>query len=312
MSRLDKRILSAALAAVPTEQEILSVLGKPKSQLTEEDRKPLEDLAARVEQMNAALGFTSPGELRLQPTNRKHGNVPPSPGQGEGGDEGRSAAVDRAPAENELRLQPTNPRRKPGRPPRIALSDQQHAAVDQVALGLPDRAVAEKVRVHRMTITKWRLYHVLFRAEVAARREELWAADRARFRHMFQMAMHVLTQQMQSTYAPTSCRAAKAVMMMASRFMPQEQADSSDPDQILIQHARHIKRCNASKDPGQQSVEEFEIEMAEEDLERKLNEPVEEDGDCWCSASPPSTGERSQKEEASPPGTGEASKAAAA
>ena len=39
MSRADKRIFSAVMAALPSEEEILKVIAKPPSQLTEADRK---------------------------------------------------------------------------------------------------------------------------------------------------------------------------------------------------------------------------------------------------------------------------------
>ena len=59
------------------------------------------------------------------------------------------------------------------------LTVAQHNAVDLLASGLHDAAVAERTGVTRSTITRWRLYDPGFQAALNARRAELWggAAD---------------------------------------------------------------------------------------------------------------------------------------
>jgi hypothetical protein len=56
------------------------------------------------------------------------------------------------------------------------LQQRQLDAIELLLLGRSDRAVARVVSVHRVTVTKWRLYDPSFRAELNRRREQKWSA----------------------------------------------------------------------------------------------------------------------------------------
>src|SRR6266550_975428 len=62
------------------------------------------------------------------------------------------------------------------------LTVQQVQAVELLVAGTSDASVAKVVQVNRVTITRWRLYNVEFRAALNRRRQEVWgtAADGVR------------------------------------------------------------------------------------------------------------------------------------
>ena len=62
----------------------------------------------------------------------------------------------------------------PSSPPSLiaALQPRQQDAIELLLLGRSDHAVAQAVKVHRVTVTKWRLYDPAFRAELNRRREQ--------------------------------------------------------------------------------------------------------------------------------------------
>ena len=54
------------------------------------------------------------------------------------------------------------------------LTIEQQNAIDVLLTGASDAAVATRLGLHRVTVTRWRLYHPTFRAELDRRRRDLW------------------------------------------------------------------------------------------------------------------------------------------
>ena len=52
-----------------------------------------------------------------------------------------------------------------------ALSAEQSIAIHLLLAGHTDQKVADTVKVHRTTLTRWRLYHPLFQAELNRQRQ---------------------------------------------------------------------------------------------------------------------------------------------
>src|SRR6266542_3738201 len=77
-----------------------------------------------------------------------------------------------------------------------ALSIEQLNAIDLLLTGATDQAVADVVGVHRVTVTKWRLYHPHFRAELFERRREAWAGATDAYRTIIPLAMDTLRDQL--------------------------------------------------------------------------------------------------------------------
>jgi hypothetical protein len=79
------------------------------------------------------------------------------------------------------------------------LSPQQHTALDMLALGRPDAAVAAHTGVARETVTRWRLYDPTFRDALQARRDELWQDARAGLQSLVPAALNALQDQLLSS-----------------------------------------------------------------------------------------------------------------
>lgn len=69
------------------------------------------------------------------------------------------------------------------------LSDAQLRALDELAAGRADAAVAASVGVHRTTVTRWRLYRPVFVAALNRRRAEIRDASADRLRSMVTKAL---------------------------------------------------------------------------------------------------------------------------
>jgi hypothetical protein len=81
--------------------------------------------------------------------------------------------------------------------PHRELSIEQLNAIDLLLTGTTDQAVADAVGVHRVTVTRWRLYHPHFRAALYQRRREAWAGAEDAFRTVIPMALDTLRDQLQ-------------------------------------------------------------------------------------------------------------------
>lgn len=76
------------------------------------------------------------------------------------------------------------------------LTSKQENALDLVMCGETDASVAEAVGVHRVTVTKWRIYDPHFQAELNRRRKELWGASVDRLRSLLPTALDALEQEL--------------------------------------------------------------------------------------------------------------------
>jgi len=56
------------------------------------------------------------------------------------------------------------------------LTLQQLSAIDYIVTGRSDAEVARLLTLHRVTLTRWRLYNHVFQAELNRRRQEIWGA----------------------------------------------------------------------------------------------------------------------------------------
>src|SRR5688572_10217778 len=144
------------------------------------------------------------------------------------------------------------PRAVPGAVPATvpaALDPRQRDAIELILLGRSDRAVAAAVKVHRVTVTKWRLYDPAFQAALNRRRQERWDNSEERVRSLLRRAVKVFERQLRSDDPDVCYRAAKALVQMAGagRFAPPPLP--ADPAAALDLFARekHVER--ASDDP---------------------------------------------------------------
>ena len=76
----------------------------------------------------------------------------------------------------------------------LHLTPAQQRAVELVCAGKHDAATADAVGVHRVTVTRWRLYHPGFRAAVNGRRAELAGAAADRLRSLADKALDAVAR----------------------------------------------------------------------------------------------------------------------
>jgi len=78
------------------------------------------------------------------------------------------------------------------------LTIQQRNAIDMLVTGCTDREAAEAAGLNRSTVTKWRLYHPAFRAELEVQRAATWGAAREKLRSLSLDAVETLAELMDS------------------------------------------------------------------------------------------------------------------
>jgi hypothetical protein len=108
------------------------------------------------------------------------------------------------------------------------LTPQQHAALDLLALGRPDAAVAAHTGVARETVTRWRLYDPAFRAALQARRDDLWQDARAGLQSLVPAALNALQDQLLSS--EHRGRLALDLLRAAGALTPTPPATSATPN----------------------------------------------------------------------------------
>ena len=72
------------------------------------------------------------------------------------------------------------------------LTVQQRNALELLIAGKTDQEVAQALGLNRVTVTRWRLYDVLFQAELDRQRHALWAAGADRLRALVPKAIETV------------------------------------------------------------------------------------------------------------------------
>jgi len=109
--------------------------------------------------------------------------------------------VVQTPAKEQRRLLTTN------RYNALQLSNQQERAVDLLLRGQRDQEVADELGIHRITVSRWRLHHPLFRATLNQRRRLLRENTEDELRELEHAALGALRGDL-LTPGPTRTRVA--------------------------------------------------------------------------------------------------------
>ncbi len=111
------------------------------------------------------------------------------------------------------------------------LSIEQQSAIDLLVLGKSDQETADAVGVHRVTVTKWRLYDALFQAELNKRRRDVFGAAADRLRALLPVAVEVLEDELSDTENRNRGQLALAIIKAAGLSIGD--IGSTDPDAII-------------------------------------------------------------------------------
>lgn len=118
------------------------------------------------------------------------------------------------------------------RPTAEALTVAQLNAVDLLAAGKNDTDTAAALDLNRVTVTRWRLYDVDFRAALGERRAAIWGAAGDRLRALLPKALDALADVLDN--GADRVTVALAVLKLAGP-LPLVPTDPTDPDEYVRQ-----------------------------------------------------------------------------
>lgn len=133
---------------------------------------------------------------------------------------------------------------------RAELTVPQENAVDALAIGKNDAETASIVGVHRVTVTRWRLYDPVFQAALNVRRAEVWAVGVHRLRSLIPKALDVLAEELEDEDNPDRLKVALELLKLCPPAMPNPNTPI-DADEIV----RRIVDDRRAKAPG--SIDAF-------------------------------------------------------
>jgi len=153
------------------------------------------------------------------------------------------------------------------------LTPQQLLAIDLLLAGRSDTKAAAILNLHRVTITRWRLYNHVFQAELNRRRQETWGQAADRIRHILSKAVRVFQKQIASQDQQISFRAARALLQLAGSSHlvapPSPALAPTDPSGVLELHARKLHVELASVDPRHDPLYDDDMALALRSLMHK-------------------------------------------
>ncbi len=123
---------------------------------------------------------------------------------------------------------------------------EHQRAIDALLEGCTDAEAADHAGVHRVTVTQWRLYHLLFRAELNRRRAEELGTAAETLRGLLPEALETLADQLR--IGDRRDRLALDVLHRAGVFtaVATSALAPTDPDEILDQEVRRRRSVTAS------------------------------------------------------------------
>jgi hypothetical protein len=96
-----------------------------------------------------------------------------------------------------------------------ALTVAQNSAVDLLVAGKNDTETAAALGLHRVTVTRWRLYSPEFQAALSERRAALWGGFADKLRALLPKAIERADEALDSPDAPTRTAAAFNILKLA-------------------------------------------------------------------------------------------------
>ena len=153
------------------------------------------------------------------------------------------------------------------------LTVAQLNAIDLLAQGKTDTDTAAALGVHRVTVTRWRLYSPEFQAALNARRRELWATSADKLRGLAPKALDVLAEELDG---PDALKAAAVILKLAGIDKVGEPTGQTNPalvlddiatEQATTPHERMLLRMDGATD-------RVRLALAAE-LDARVNAPIE-------------------------------------
>ena len=162
---------------------------------------------------------------------------------------------------------------------KYGLTLPQQNAVDLLAAGKNDTETALALGLHRVTVTRWRLYDPLFQTALNRRRAELWGRACDRLRSLVPKALTALDRALESSCLTEQMKAAAVVLRLAQ--LPPAGAgigptDAEEAEEDLAERAgRRVDRVLAKlhRKPREAATERAILDSLSR-ADRLLAEPV--------------------------------------
>jgi len=122
------------------------------------------------------------------------------------------------------------------------LTAPQLSALDLLACGKTDVETAHLLGLHRTTVTKWRLYDLVFQATLNQRRTELWGTGVDKLRSLIPQALDTLGGALADEDAGVRVKAAVELLKLAQLPAGSTGIGSTDPETILRKEVEHRRR----------------------------------------------------------------------
>ncbi|MFO0821980.1 MAG: hypothetical protein U0792_02490 [Gemmataceae bacterium] len=134
----------------------------------------------------------------------------------------------------------------PTHPDPHGLTLPQQSAVDLLASGKNDSETAAALGLHRVSITRWRLYSAEFRAALNARRAAIWGASADRLRALLPRALDALADALEN--ADDKLNVALAVLKLAGPLPVVPSEPTVSEDIMLAKVERERERIRTTRD----------------------------------------------------------------
>jgi hypothetical protein len=162
----------------------------------------------------------------------------------------------------------------------FTLSVKQLNAIDPIVAGSNDREVAEKVGVERETVTRWRLYHPAFRAELNKRRKEVLESSLDKMRTLVPKSLETIEEVLSDPANPNRWKVAVKFLEIAGiSETGLGTIGEDDPEKIVEQAARQER--TEQQDPLEQlnRPNDYELSIAISKLVGKLGDSLRDPPD---------------------------------
>jgi hypothetical protein len=148
----------------------------------------------------------------------------------------------------------------------VSLTPGRERAVELLAAGATDQAVADALGVHRVTVTRWRLYHPAVAAALNQQRLDLRRIQYERLVALLSKAIDALSEELDTT-GPGRARLALEILRLHIRH---DAMGPTDPEDIIVA-AADVRRRRSIQWPGpdrEAAIDELHrqaVELAEDE-----------------------------------------------
>ncbi len=122
------------------------------------------------------------------------------------------------------------------------LSARKERAIGALVIGMTDAEAAEKAGVHRVTVTRWRLYDDAFRAALTDRLSGLWETCLFHLRALVPQAIGTIQYVMECGDDRVRLQAALGLMKLLARFhVPTDRGPVREFDDLLPEEEDELR-----------------------------------------------------------------------